>query len=135
MALTEIATATGGLPDALMPAWGAVDAEQRRRTAELLQAWQNSAGWREDYGAVAHLVDDDLALTTTLPWADGLGWMHGDAGARRGRVPRGGVELLANDEIRSAATSRNTASRSVPGSNPKGRRATAGHRSLHDGVR
>jgi hypothetical protein len=72
MALTEIAIATDRLPDALGSAWGAVDAEQRRRTAELLQAWQTYPGWREDYGAVAHLVDDDLALTTTLPWADGL---------------------------------------------------------------
>ena len=72
MALTEIATAAGGLPDALMPAWGAVDADQRKRTAELLHAWQNAAGWREDYGAMAHLVDNDLDLTTVLAWSDAL---------------------------------------------------------------
>jgi hypothetical protein len=72
MALTEIATAAGALPDAMMTAWRAVDADQRTRTAELLHAWQNSAGWHEDYGALAHLVDDDLDLTTVLPWADAL---------------------------------------------------------------
>ena len=72
MVLTEIATAAGALPDAMIPAWRAVDADQRTRTAELLHAWQNSAGWLEDYGAVAYLVDDDLDLITALPWADAL---------------------------------------------------------------
>ena len=72
MALTEIAVATDGLPAALAPAWETVNAEQRRRTRELLQAWQTYPGWREDYGALAHLVDDDLAVATILPWADGL---------------------------------------------------------------
>ena len=33
-----------GLPDALVPAWGAVNAAQRKRTAELLQAWQTYPG-------------------------------------------------------------------------------------------
>ena len=72
MALTELAFAADGLPDALSPAWGAVDAEQRRRTAELLHAWQTYPGWREDYGAVARLVDDDLDLGAKLLWAEGL---------------------------------------------------------------
>jgi len=72
MVLTEIAFAADSLPDALSPAWGAVGVEQRRRTAELLHAWQTYPGWREDYGAVARLVDDDLALAAILPWADGL---------------------------------------------------------------
>ena len=102
MALTEIAVATGGLPDALIPAWGAVDAEQRRRTAELLQAWQTYSGWREDYGAVAHLVDDDLALTTTLPWADGL--LDCTATPALEEVAfREAVERLANDDAPGAA--------------------------------
>ena len=96
MALTEIATATGGLPDSLIPAWGAVDAEQRRRTAELLQAWQTYPGWREDYGAVAHLVDDDLALTTTLPWADGLAGCTATPALEEVAFGEA-VEMLAND--------------------------------------
>lgn len=102
MALTEIAVATNSLPDALVPAWKAVDAEQRKRTAEWLQAWQTSAGWREDYGAVAHLVDDDLTLTTALPWADGL--MDCSATPALEEVAfREAVRRLANDDTPGAA--------------------------------
>jgi hypothetical protein len=72
MALTEIAVAANGLPDALMPAWGAVSADQRRRTADLLHAWRSDPFDREDYGELARQVDDDLSLVTALSWADGL---------------------------------------------------------------
>jgi hypothetical protein len=102
MALTEITIATNNLPDGLVPAWGAVDAEQRRRTAELLQAWQTHAGWREAYGAVAHLVDDDLSLTSTLPWVDGL--MDCTATPALEEVAfREAVDRLANDDTPGAA--------------------------------
>src|ERR1017187_10086160 len=40
MVLTEVAGATGGLPDALASAWGSVSAEQRRRSTDLLIAWR-----------------------------------------------------------------------------------------------
>jgi hypothetical protein len=102
MALTEIAVAIDGLPDPLVPAWGPVDAEQRRRTVELLQAWQTSAGWRDDYGAVARLVDDDLTLTTALPWADEL--VDCTATPALEEVAfREAVERLANDDTPGAA--------------------------------
>lgn len=72
MTLTELATSANGLPEALAPAWEAVDPEQRRRTMELLRAWQTYPDRREDYGALAHLVDDDLGLPTALSWSDGM---------------------------------------------------------------
>jgi hypothetical protein len=102
MALTEIAIATEALPDALGSAWSAVDAEQRRRTTELLQAWQSYPGWREDYGAVAHLVDDDLALTTTLPWVDGLAGCTATPALEEVAL-REAVERLANDDTPGAS--------------------------------
>jgi hypothetical protein len=103
MALTEIAAATGGLPDSWIPAWGEVDAEQRNRTAELLQAWQTDPGWREGYGAVAHLVDDDLALTTTLQWADGLAGCTATPALEEVAFGEA-VEMLANDFTEGAGT-------------------------------
>ena len=42
MVLTEVAEATGGLPQELAPAWGPVQADQRRRTSDLLMAWRTA---------------------------------------------------------------------------------------------
>jgi hypothetical protein len=73
MALTEIATATDGLATPLVSAWGPVNAEQRRRTKDLIAAWQGDPIYRIGYGEMARQVDDELSLDVVLAWADGLG--------------------------------------------------------------
>jgi hypothetical protein len=72
MVLTELHGATDALPRALVSAWAPVSADQRRRTSELLRAWQEYPDHREDYGALAHRVDDDLGLPAAIRWSDGL---------------------------------------------------------------
>ena len=72
MVLTEVAEATGGLPQELAPAWRPVKADQRRRTGDLLMAWRADPVYRNGYGALARQVDEELRLTRVLPWADGL---------------------------------------------------------------
>ncbi len=68
LVLTEIAAAIGGLPETLASAWSAVSAEQRRRTAELLQAFRFDPQLRARYGALAATADEALGLTRNLPW-------------------------------------------------------------------
>ncbi|MFN0154671.1 MAG: PglZ domain-containing protein [Gaiella sp.] len=72
MVLTETAVATDGLPKALSSAWVQVNAEQRRRTTELLTAWRVDPFHRSGYGEHAHAVDEELGLAVALPWTDGL---------------------------------------------------------------
>ena len=72
MVLTELAGAEGELPEGLRTAWGSVNAEQRRRTAEVLHTWRSLSAFREDYGGLAHRVDDDLGLRRVLSWSDRL---------------------------------------------------------------
>ena len=72
MVLTEIAVAADGLPKALASAWGPVNAEQRRRTNDLLIAWRADPVHRDAYGDLARQVDDELGLVDALPWAQGL---------------------------------------------------------------
>lgn len=72
MVLTELATAGDGLPKTLASAWGSVNAEQRRRTGELLIAWRNDPIYRKGYGDLACQVDEELGLAGALPWVDGL---------------------------------------------------------------
>ncbi len=72
LVLTEIAAAIGGLPETLASAWSAVSAEQRRRTAELLQAFRFDPQLRARYGALAATADEALGLTRNLPWNLGL---------------------------------------------------------------
>jgi hypothetical protein len=72
MVLTEIHAAANELPETLRSAWNAVNTDQRRRTIELLRAWQEFPDRREDYGALAHRIDDDLGLPDALMWCDGL---------------------------------------------------------------
>lgn len=72
MVLTEIAAAADGLPKALASAWTPVNAEQRRRTSDLLSAWRADPVQRDAYGELARQVDDELGLADVLPWAQGL---------------------------------------------------------------
>lgn len=71
MALTEIAT-VDALSRALASAWGTVNAEQRRRTGDLLIAWRADPVHRDGYGELARQVDEELGLASALPWADEL---------------------------------------------------------------
>ncbi len=72
MVLTEIAVAADGLPKALASAWGPANAEQQRRTNDLLVAWRADPVHRDAYGDLARQVDDELGLIDALPWAQGL---------------------------------------------------------------
>jgi hypothetical protein len=72
MVLTEVAEAAGGLPKELAPAWGPVNAEQRRRTSDLLMAWRADPVYRGGYGALARQVDEEIGLARALGWSDGL---------------------------------------------------------------
>lgn len=119
MALTEIATAAGGLPDALMPAWGAVDAEQRSRTAELLPAWRADPVHRESYEALAHQVDHDLGMPGTLPWADGLAACTATP-ALEDVALHEAVQRLADDEMQGAATLAEQRLKTSPWVQPQG---------------
>ena len=84
MALTEIAAATDGLPDALVPAWGAggrraapahgrAAASVAERTRCIARTTEPSPTWSTTTSA----------CRATLPWADGLAALHRDARARR----------------------------------------------------
>lgn len=88
MVLTELAGAAGSLPKTLAAAWGSVNAEQRRRTSDLLIAWRGDPVYRDGYGELARQVDDELGLAGALPWVDGLS----------GCVVTPAIEELALDE-------------------------------------
>ena len=72
MVLTAIAGAKDPLPKALAPAWEPVNADQRRRTADLLTAWQGDPSYRDDYGSLARDIDEELGLSSTLKWTNQL---------------------------------------------------------------
>lgn len=72
MVLTEIAIAAGELPKALVSAWGPTNADQRRKTSDLLSAWWADPTHRELYGELADQVDEELRLASALPWVPGL---------------------------------------------------------------
>jgi hypothetical protein len=72
MALTEVATATDGLATPLVSAWGPVNAEQRRRTKDLIATWQGDPVHRSGYGELARQVDEELRFNVVLAWEDGL---------------------------------------------------------------
>jgi hypothetical protein len=72
MVLTEVSGATGDLPKALASAWHSVNAEQRRRTFDLLNAWRADPTARGSYGVLARQVDHELGLPESLPWSEGL---------------------------------------------------------------
>ncbi len=88
MVLTEVSGAAGDLPKALASAWHSVNAEQRRRTLDLLIAWRADPIARDSYGALARQVDDELGLPGSLPWSEGLA----------GAVATPGVENIAFGE-------------------------------------
>ena len=72
MVLTEISGAVGDLPKSLASGWQSVNAEQRRRTIDLLMAWRSDPIARDSYGALARQVDDELGLPESLPWSERL---------------------------------------------------------------
>ena len=72
MVLTEVAAAVPALPKALASAWGPANAEQRRRSSDLLAAWRTDTSQRSEYGSLALAVDHELGLARVLEWADGL---------------------------------------------------------------
>jgi PglZ domain len=119
MALTEIAIAADGLPDALAPAWGQVSADQRRRTAELLRAWISDAVHREGYGKLARKVDEDLGLQATLSWSDGLAACIATP-ALEELVFDEAVRRLADDDAPGAAALANQRLKTSPWLQPQG---------------
>ncbi|MDQ6877192.1 MAG: PglZ domain-containing protein [Candidatus Dormibacteraeota bacterium] len=72
MVLTAVAGSKDPLPKALASAWGPVSAEQRRRTTDLLTAWQGDPRYRDDYGSLAREIDEELGLRSTLKWTNQL---------------------------------------------------------------
>ena len=81
MVLTEIAGEGAKLPNTLMTAWAPVIAEQRRRTKEMLMAWQADPAAHSGYGETSRRVDDALGLRQTLTWSEGLATSTGSRAA------------------------------------------------------
>jgi len=70
--LTDIARAAGRLPDELAEAWSSPNAEQRRRSEELLRVWRYAPQLKATYRTLAARVDGGLDLGTSLSWSAGL---------------------------------------------------------------
>lgn len=110
MVLTEIAAVLDSLPQSLASAWVPVNADQRRRTSDLLNAWRSDPRYRDGYGSLARQVDDELHLASALTWTDKLSdcvatpavesIAFGEAVRRLGAADATGAGALAEQRLR-----------------------------------
>ncbi|MCC7076802.1 MAG: PglZ domain-containing protein [Acidimicrobiia bacterium] len=102
LVLTEIAAATGRLPEDLESAWTPVSAEQRRRSLDLVDRWRRHPETSRVYTDLVREAESSLALAPNLVWMPGLETCHA-APAVDTKVLTHAVDLLGEGAWHEAA--------------------------------